>query len=463
MQEHRKLKSFSAVRFVLLYTMGLNVLVTVAKLGVGYLTGSLSIIADGVDSLFDSVTNVLGLVAIYLSRRPPDQDHPYGHRRYEILMTLSVAVLLFVTCAQLLRSAYERWLNPIVPEVGVWSFGVLGLSIAVHMYVAAYEKRRGHELKSEFLLADAAHTSADILVTLGVIAGLVVVRMGYPIVDTVMAVVIAGIIAKIGVDIIRSTSRILVDGVAIEEDRVEAVLKRIPEVESYHRIRSRGQQDDLHLDLHIRVQPNMPLVQAHQVAHGVQRALQESIAGLHDVVVHVEPEPGRAVLLGDNVLAQVRDVVERAGVTIHHLHAHEIGGQYSVDLHLEVPSDLTLNDAHRQATWVEESIKAAVPAVADIITHIEPMSMACSEPGNEQADEEIRVSARRLAATMGVVECHDIKVRRLDDRVHITMACSCAEGAPLTEAHEIATRIEESLRNERPEIARVTIHMEPAG
>ena len=259
------METFTAVRFVLLYTLLLKLLVTAAKLIVGYLTGSLSIIADGLDSLFDGVTNVIGLIAIYVARRPPDDDHPYGHRRFETLMTLAVSVLLFFTCYTIVQSAYQRLKNPSVPDVNFWSFAALLFSIAVHIYTASYEIRRGRELKSEFLLADASHTSADILVTVGVIVGLIVVRLGYAWVDTVGAVIIAMIIAKIGVDIIRSSARILTDSAAVEAAKVAAILEGIPGVESYHRIRSRGQADDIRLDLHVRVAPELTVPQAHAI------------------------------------------------------------------------------------------------------------------------------------------------------------------------------------------------------
>src|SRR5512136_2209019 len=107
------MENFKGVRFVLIYTMVLNLVATVAKVAVGYLTGSLSLLADGFDSFFDSFSNVIGLVAIYVARRPADEDHPYGYRRYEILMTLVVSGLLFLTCFQILRSAYQRLVNPV--------------------------------------------------------------------------------------------------------------------------------------------------------------------------------------------------------------------------------------------------------------------------------------------------------------------------------------------------------------
>jgi len=457
------MERFAAVRSVLLYTLLLNLVVTAAKLAVGYITGSLSIIADGYDSLFDGITNVIGLAAIYLARRPPDKDHPYGHRRYEALMTLSVSALLFFTCYSILQNAYQRFLNPTVPEVNFWSFAALFFSIAVHVYTAGYELRRGRELKSEFLIADASHTRADILVTVGVIAGLIMVRIGYPWADTVIAAVIALIIAKIGVDIIRSSARILTDTAVVETDQVAAIMQQIPGVQSYHRIRSRGQEDDVHLDLHIRVAPDMPLAQAHSIAHEAQRRLMGTLDGVRDVLIHVEPQPGAPHRPHRDLQAEVRTVALGLGVPIHHLNAHKVAGQYSVDLHLEVPDGLTLGQAHAQASLLEDEIKVQIPEVAEIHTHIEPTAAThakCDEALKDLQREQI---ARELTRDVpGVRDCHDVKVRQIGAKLFLTLHCVLDEQLPVAEAHDIATLVEERLRRGCPDIASVSVHVEPA-
>jgi len=278
-----------AIRRVLWITLGLNLLATLAKIVVGYLTGSLSIVADGFDSLFDSASNLIGLVGISLAARPPDEDHPYGHRKFETLAAISISVLLFVTCVELVRSVIDRLSSPVVPQINLWSFAAVFFSIGVHLFTVVYERRRGRELKSEFLLADAAHTAADIYISLSVIAGLILVRFGYPIVDALLALGIAGVIAKIGVDIIRSSSAILMDRAMVSEREIEQVVMGVEGVESCHRIRSRGPEDDIHIDLHIHVAPETHVDQAHAIAHEVQERVVRELPGVQDVVVHVEP------------------------------------------------------------------------------------------------------------------------------------------------------------------------------
>jgi len=456
------MENYKEVRFVLYYTMFLNLVATVAKILVGWFTGSLSILADGFDSLFDSVSNVVGLIAIYLARRPPSKDHPYGHRRYEILMTLVIAVMLFATCFQILRSAYDRLLHPTTPDITVWSFGALLLSIGVHLYVTRYEERRGRELRSEFLISDAMHTRADIFVSVSVMAGLVVVRLGYPIIDTILAVVIAFLIAKIGLEIISSSTRILTDAAAVDASRIETLALQVPGVESCHEIRSRGQEDDIYVDLHIRVAPQMPLAQAHQIAHEVQSRIERAIEGVSDVVIHIEPQPGGSNSQGSDLFARMKAIALELGIPVHHLNAHEIEGQYVVNLHLEVPEGLTLAQAHAQATQLEDRVKAEIPDVTEISTHLEPAATTRSECEAAQDDAQIVSIVQTLVRSVQQVhDCHGVSVHRAGGKPFVTLHCTLDEDLPIAEAHDVSTLIEERLRQECPNLAGVTVHVEP--
>jgi len=285
------MERFRAVRRVLIVTLILNLVATTAKLIVGYWTGSLSLIADGFDSVFDAASNIIGLVGIHIAARPADEEHPYGHRKFETFAALSISFLLFLTCWELVESAWARLTAPetIVPEVNAWSFVALLVSIGVHAIVVIYESGAGKRLKSEVLVADAMHTRSDIYLSLSVIAGLVAVRLGLPIVDPILALIIAGLIAKIGLDIVRSTSRVLLDRAILDINRVERIALEVDGVRSCHRIRSRGQEDDIHLDLHVQVDPHISVERAHDIAHQAQRKLQQKIEGVADVVVHIEP------------------------------------------------------------------------------------------------------------------------------------------------------------------------------
>ena len=457
-------RNFIAVRWVLIYTMVLNLLVTGVKLVVGYLTGSLSLIADGFDSLFDSASNVVGLVGIYVARRPPDPSHPYGHRKFETLSAASITILLFLTTIELVRGAINRLRHPVAPEVTVWTFVALGLSVVVHLYVAWYERRRGRELRSQFLLADAAHTQADVLVSISVAAGLVLVRAGLPIVDAILALVIAILIAKIGLEIIRDTSKVLADAAALDVTEVERIVLDVPGVETLHHVRSRGHEDDIHLDLHVRVRPDMPVAQAHDIAHQVERRLMSQVEGLQDVIVHIEPERGgepREEDLDRRIRAVARGL---PGTAVHSIQAHEIDGRFYVTLHLEVERSLSVEQAHELASQLEKMLREELPATASIEVHVEP-SDGAGEPAaaaDEQAYRTVRAAVDEATRSVpGLTGCHDLVVQRVHGELHVSAHWECDGALSVDEAHGLTRALERRIQESLPEVGRVVVHVEP--
>lgn len=462
--EELLLRHFRTIRWVLLYTMGLNLAVTAFKLIVGYLTGSLSLVADGYDSLFDSMSNVVGLVGIYVAARPPDADHPYGHRKYETLSAIVVVVLLFVTAVELVQSAFSRLRDPVAPTVNRWTFVALIFSVVVHLYVAIYEYKQGKALKSEFLIADALHTRADVLVSLSVIGGMIVVRLGYPIVDTILALMIAGVIAKAGIDIIRSSSKVLADAAALDEDQVQRVIKDVPGVVTFHRIRSRGQEDDIHLDLHVRVRPGTPVEQAHHIAHQVQRRLLAAIEGLRDVVVHVEP--GEEAEDQEDIIQRVRRIADRIpGVAIHGIRVYDVEGKLSLTFHLEVDQSLSLEEAHALASQLEDVLRTEIANVADVGIHIEPADLRNGQAvtSDEATQQRIESALTRAMQTVdGLSKCHDVAVSRVGGRLLVTAHCECDPSLSVDHAHILSRQLEDLVYKHLPEVGRVVLHLEPS-
>src|SRR3989304_1437257 len=172
-------RDLAHIRRVLLLTMLLNFIASGAKLAAGIATGALSVIADGLDSLFDGLSNLVGLAGLYAAARPPDADHPYGHRKFETIAALSIAFLLFLTCWQLLQVAWERLGSGAAPQVNLWTGLAMLVSVAIQAGTSYYELRKGRRLQSEVLVADALHTRASVLVSLSVVGGLGLVASGY--------------------------------------------------------------------------------------------------------------------------------------------------------------------------------------------------------------------------------------------------------------------------------------------
>jgi len=460
---------FRAIRRVLWITLGLNLIATLAKLIVGYWTGSLSLIADGFDSVFDSASNVIGLVGIYLAARPADADHPYGHRKAETMTALIISSLLFITAWELMKSAVERLREPslIQAEVNVWSFGALLVSILVHLTVVWYELRAGRRLQSDVLVADAMHTRADIFVSLSVIGGLTAVRLGYPIADPILALIISFVIVKIGIDIIRESSPTLMDEVAMPPDQAELIAMAVPGVLSCHRVRSRGHESAVYADLHIQVDPAMSTDQAHTIAHQVQRRLRERFPGVQDVTIHVEPhgpspaEPGR-----EGIAVQLRRLADGDQLGIHNVWAveveDEIDGRYHAEAHLEVDGTLSLREAHDLASALEERAREEIPYLAELTTHIEPWGRLIrpAEPG--LGEMQVAQAVERLVReTLDAGACHQVRVRQSGEGWAVSMHCQLPGDMLLADAHRIITRLEAQLQGQVPGLERVVIHTEP--
>lgn len=271
-------------------TLGLNVLVAASKIAYGHATGVLSIRADGFHSLTDSVNNLVGLLGVYFAARPADAGHPYGHTKFEVLAAGVVGLSLLGMAYDVLTSAASRLLGTgAPPRLDALAFVVLAVTLAVNVAVARYERAQAERLGSPFLASDAAHTSSDVLVTLGVIVTVGLVQAGFAVLDSVMALGIAGFIAWTGVQVLRQNLRYLADAAALEPERVHAVVATVAGVASAHKIRTRGTPGDIHVDLHVQVARHLDVVDAHRVTHWVIDAIKQQIPGVTDVVVHTEP------------------------------------------------------------------------------------------------------------------------------------------------------------------------------
>jgi len=278
------------VRFILWAVLVLNLLVAGAKLLYGVMTGSLSMQADGFHSLFDGVSNIVGLVGLWVASFPPDADHPYGHKKYETLAAAGIGAMLMGTCLYLLWNSYEHWLEAVHPSVTATSFAVMVGTMVVNYGVMRWERCKGDQLRSEILVADSRHTGSDILTSSSVLAGLVAVQMGYPLMDPIIAVAIAGVIAYTGVQVLWETSRSLTDMARLDPEAVRRAVLANKDVLDCHEIRTRGLPDHIFVDLSVHVRATMSLTDAHAVAHQVEDALKQQFEGVAEVIVHVEPD-----------------------------------------------------------------------------------------------------------------------------------------------------------------------------
>jgi cation diffusion facilitator family transporter len=266
-----------------------NIAVVIIKFIVGFSTGSLAVFGDAIHSSVDALNNVLGLAVMRVAAKGPDDEHPYGHAKFESLGALLIVVFLSVTIFELMKGAVARLTGPGEPLVVDRIQAVLlGFTLAVNIWVSWYETRAGRRLRSELLLADAAHTRVDVFITMAVIAGLYLSRLGHEWADSVLAIVVSLLIARIGFQIFKRSMPTLVDERALDGGDIQRVAERVPGVKSAYAIRSRTAAAIRFAELTIAVDGQENVAAAHRIADAVEEQLRRTLE-VHEVVVHVEP------------------------------------------------------------------------------------------------------------------------------------------------------------------------------
>ncbi len=281
-------KSIKRILWVILFA---NVAVALAKIGLGTLSNSASILADGFHSLTDGSSNVIGLVGMSLASRPVDDDHPYGHGKYETLSSLLIVGMLFFLSFQIISEAISKFYNPVMPTIDIITFVVMVSTLIINLFVTTYEYKQGKKLHSTLLMSDAMHTRSDVFVTLGVILSLILIKLGLPIwIDPLVSLIVAGVILFAAYEIFKMASAILLDSKVVDEDIIKEVVMRLPEVKGVHHIRSRGTLSNLFIDLHVLTDAQVTLIDAHYLSHTIERVLQDHFEdSMVQVITHLEP------------------------------------------------------------------------------------------------------------------------------------------------------------------------------
>jgi len=285
-QEHYK-----HIRQILIWILILNWAVALAKILYGLFSRCASMTADGFHSLSDGASNIIGLIGIRLACQPTDQDHPYGHRKYETFFSLGIALLLFLICFNLFKEGLNRLYRPVTPQIDLRSFVVMIITLAVNVGVMNYEYKKGKLLHSDILVYDSMHTKADIFTSLSVIIALITIKLGYPIIDPIATIMISLFIAYAAFTIVKQSSRVLCDTAPIVDvKKIVDIVLSIEGVKTCHKVRSHGRPDDIYLDLHVQVSPDMHIDKAHKISYVIEEAIKKGIPEVTDVVVHMEPK-----------------------------------------------------------------------------------------------------------------------------------------------------------------------------
>ena len=278
------------VKFVLWIILFANLGVAITKMVVGYLINSASLSTDGIHSLSDGLSNVVCLIGITIASIPVDKEHPYGHKKSEIIASLFIGGMLLFLGLKTLITGFGRFVNPGEISITLISLISLILTIGINIFVTIYERRKGEEYNSFILISDSIHTKSDIFISVGVLISLIGIRIGLPqIIDPIISIIISLFILRASYEIFKESIGILLDKAMIGEERIIEILNTFSEIKNIHNIRSRGVENDIYVDMHIMIDANTSTEDAHKLSHNIEREIKNNINPNCQVIIHIEP------------------------------------------------------------------------------------------------------------------------------------------------------------------------------
>ena len=426
------------------------------KLVTGLESGSLGLVAEAVHSGTDLVAALLTFFAVGVAGRPPDVAHPYGHGKAEHLAALAEASILVVASLLIAGRAMSHLAGFTESRVDPvwWTFAVVGVVIAIDAARLVASSRAARRFSSAALQSNALHFASDMAGSAAVLAGLVAARAGYRDGDSAAALFVAVLVLVAAGRLIRRNVDVLMDRAPAGAD--EAARRAIAALEprvDLRRLRMRQAAGRHFADVVIGVPPGAAIGQGHAAADAVEAAVQRAVPDA-DVVVHVEPAEADAAVR-ERALAAAQAVPRVREV--HNVTVLDVGGRNELSLHLKLPGELSLEEAHAVATEVERAIADVVPEVDAVQTHLEPLAEAAA--GREvDADSAL---VRRIVEDATGHPPRALRFLHTDEGLVAFLTLGLHPTTPLADAHARASEIEARIRSERPEIADVIVHTEP--
>jgi cation diffusion facilitator family transporter len=442
---------------VALVSVFIGAAIVVGKLVVGLLTGSLGIISEAVHSLLDLAASGFTLVAVRTARKPADSEHPYGHGRAENLAAFAEGVLLLITAAGIAFEAVHRLTaGGAAVNAADYAFALLIATMLIELGRAAVLRRVGRDAGSDAMQADATNRWSDVLATVGVLAGLIGVRMGFPWADSVAALLVAAIIARAAGLLAWHSGDILIDRApAGAERKLRAAIEGVSGVREVRSVRVRRSGPNLLGDAVIATARMLSLEAAGRLVDDVKRVARAALPEL-DLTVLVEGQSRPSDLVERVHAAAARNggVRDLHNVTVE----RESDGSLHLTMHAKLPGDMTLASASLASAGLEKALRAELPDATRIDIHLEPM-----EP-HVVSGEDVTQRRALLAERMRqIVESHpavkrgvDVELSDRHNRIHAHVVAELAGDVSLEQAHQVETELEEQIRRALPEVSEVT-------
>jgi len=433
-------------------------------------TGSLGVLSEALHSGLDLIAAIITFLSLRVSDQPADERHPYGHGKFENFSAFVETGLLVLTALYVIYEAFDRLFFHVVHiQPSVTAILVLLVALSIDITRAKKLSHVAHKYSSEALEADALHFSTDVWSTIVVISGIGLVWAGQKwsvpwlvYADAIAGLVVAAVILWVGSRLGKRTLDALLD--AAPEGLQEQITGAIGQMEGVlhvERVRLRRAGNRYFVDATVSVPRTASLEQVHAWSDAIEQRVGEIVPS--DVVVHAEPRAPK----GEPFFDSIRAVAQRRGLAIHDLSAQQNDGRLFVELHLEVDPHLSLKDAHRHATELEEEIRGLRPEPTEVNIHIEPLGTAISSP--DAGAENLRDLAKNIEEFLNglpaeyheLVNSHNVLVRQVEHHILASCHCTMRSDLPITEVHDVTAALEDRVKEKFPQIYRVTIHPEP--
>ena len=431
-----------------------------AKFIVGILIGSLALVSEALHSSVDVVATIITWMVVRVSDLPADEEHHYGHGKFESISALAVIAILYVLAGGILVESWSRLSERSAPpSISAIPFIVLVLDIAVNFWRARALHRAARKTRSQALAADALHFASDVLGSIAVIIGLALAGLGYWWGDAAAAVAVAIMIALLGLRMARSTVETLLDRAPEGAgEKARHAIEEVAGVVDVERLRVRMVGSTHFVDAFVRVPRTFPIDRVDEIKHQAQAAVT---AALGDADVTFTSVP--VALDNETVRERIMVIARNSGLAIHHVTVHDLGGKLTVSIDLEVDGEMPLNAAHDIAHNLERSIREEFGADVEVDTHIEPLEpeLPLGTDASPERIETIKGALSRFAASTAIHDIHNVRVRDTDAGEIVNFHCRAEPSMSVIRVHENVDEIERALRRAFPTVKRVISHAEP--
>ena len=431
----------------------------VLKLGTGLLTGSLGLVSAGIESSGDVVAAVLTLFAVRLGGRPADTNHPYGHRRAENLAALGEAAILTGGGIVVVVEAIGRLTGGGEPFEPHWYvFVVIVIALGIDASRVLISLRGAAMYKSAALRSNAFHFAGDMAGSLAVLAGLVAVSAGFDQGDSIAALLVAAIIFLAAGRLIFENARVLMDTTPAEAHAtVHAAISDLGDAIELRRLRVRESGGHYFADAVVAVPPGQPVVEGQEITDQIESAVRRSLPD-SEVVVHLEPRR-EGLSLRDGALAAA--LAEPLVRDVHDIAVYRHDGRVSVSLHLKMDPDVPLAQAHEVAERVEAALRAQ-PGVEDVHTHLEPLERPLiAQHASRASDGAERKRITQLVLRRTGQPPRELRLLHTDTGLVVFVSVATGADSRLPAAHDLASRLEDDIREAQPHMTDVVVHTEP--